>query len=200
MPSTRCDVAVYVTDCSESQQWLWEVKNYNWEHVINATEKRWLQIVWPLQTLSIITPNVLKLLAGMFRDYCCQLSQLLANWTTKLDCYVRTGNHLHQLCPIWLNKSMNADQLLTSEYGYVPRRLHMSVLGIQWSWFLFVAGILRIHGATRGWSVLALSGDQQIAHGLKPGRFNWCVVSAHGDGRYLVVRQSQLGVISMWFA
>jgi len=31
---------------------------------------------------------------------------------------------------------------------------------------LFVAGILRIHGAT-GWTVWALSGDQQIQHVFK---------------------------------
>jgi len=41
------------------------------------------------------------------------------------------------------------------------------VFGMQWRWFYFVAGILRIYGATGGWTVWALSGDQRIAHVLK---------------------------------
>jgi len=31
-------------------------------------------------------------------------------------------------------------------------------------------------------------------------RFNWCVISPCGNGHCLVVRQSELGVTSMWFA
>ena len=42
------------------------------------------------------------------------------------------------------------------------------VLGMQRRW-LFVAGILRIYGATR-WSVWALSGDLRIPHVLKAQR------------------------------
>jgi hypothetical protein len=37
--------------------------------------------------------------------------------------------------------------------------------GLKWR-CLFVAGILRIHGAT-GWTVWALSGDQRIPHVFK---------------------------------
>jgi hypothetical protein len=34
------------------------------------------------------------------------------------------------------------------------------------------AGILRIHGASGGWTVWVLSGDQQIEHVSKLWRFN----------------------------
>jgi len=66
--------------------------------------------------------------------------------------------------------------------------------------FLFVAGILRMHGATGGSTVSALRWPADSACILGAWRFNWCVVSPRGNGQYLVVRQSQLGVTSMWFA
>jgi hypothetical protein len=43
------------------------------------------QIVWQLRIRSIITPKVLKWLAGTIRDYHCQLSPLAPDWTTESD-------------------------------------------------------------------------------------------------------------------
>ena len=60
---------------------------------------------------------------------------------------------------------------------------------MQWRSF-FVAGILRIHGAT-GWTVWALSGDQWIQHVFKVegGSIDMSYPHMGMDG-YLVVRQS----------
>ena len=55
-----------------------------------------------------------------------------------------------------------------SEHGYVPIRWHTKrVLRDAAEMILFVAGILRIHGTTGGWTVCALSGDRRIQHVLK---------------------------------
>jgi hypothetical protein len=54
---------------------------------------------------------------------------------------------------------------------------------------LFVAGILRIHGATGGWTVWALSGDQRIPHVFKAQRGSIELSYPHmGMDGYLVVR------------
>jgi hypothetical protein len=56
----------------------------------------------------------------------------------------------------------------------VPIRWHTKrVFRIAMEMNLFVAGILRIHGATGGWTAWALSGDQRIPHVFKSAkRFN----------------------------
>ena len=62
----------------------------------------------------------------------------------------------------------------------------------------FVAGIRRIHGATGGWTVWALSGDQRIPYVFYACGDSIDVSYPHvGMDGYLVVRQSQLGVTSM---
>ena len=45
---------------------------------------------------------------------------------------------------------------------------------------------------------LRRTADSACIYGMR--RFNSCVVSPRGNGQYLVVRQSQLGVTSMEFA
>jgi hypothetical protein len=71
-------------------------------------------------------------------------------------------------------KQVNESRSPTSEYGYVPiQRNTKRVLRIAMEMNLFVAGILRIHGATGGWTASALSGDQRIPHVFKRAkRFN----------------------------
>jgi hypothetical protein len=64
---------------------------------------------------------------------------------------------------------------------------------------LVVAGILRIHGAT-GWTVWALSGDQQIQHAFTAQRGSIDMLYHHvGMDGYLVVSQSQSGEARMLF-
>jgi len=54
------------------------------------------------------------------------------------------------------------------EHGYVPIQWHTNKVSRDAAEMIsFVAGILRIHGTTGGWTVWALSGDRQIQHVLK---------------------------------
>jgi len=149
--------------------------------------------VWQLRKGSIITPKVLKWLADTIRDYHWQLSP---DWTTESD-------HSEEREPtaptlFYFVKQVNESGSIANEkirmcpYDGIQR----GFLGIQWR-CLFVAGILRIHGAT-GWTVWALSGDQRIQHIFKAQRGSIDVSYPHvGMDGYLVVRQSQLGVTSM---
>jgi len=76
------------------------------------------QIVWQLRKGSITTPNVLKWLAGMFRDYHCQLSQSTPDWTTESDLVRRERE---PSAPTLFNFIKHTP---TSEHGYVPIRWH----------------------------------------------------------------------------
>jgi len=118
------------------------------------------QIVWQLQMGSIITPKVLKWLAGTIRDNHRQLSQSAPDWTTEFDRCEERQSHLCQLYSISSNIRQRANTVMRPYDG-----IRTWFLWLQW-WCLFVAGILWIHGAT-GWTVWALSGDQRIQHVFK---------------------------------
>jgi len=79
----------------------------------------------------------------------------------------------------------------------------------NWSWdgFYFVVRILKIHGATRGWTTWELSGDQWLPHVFKAKRgwidvsipmWEWMVTSLSDcftsvwQEHHFVIRQSQL--------
>ena len=169
-------------------------------------------IVWLLRKRSLITPEYSKVASR----YNAWLPLSIITVSTWLD--DRIGSlwgqcHRRQLYSISSTsppKLINRQPANTDMYPYDGIR--RGFLGLLWR-FVFVAGILRIHGATGGWTGWALSGDQRIQHVFKVWRFNWGVVSPCGNGHYFVVRQSQLGearslfgcqsqsgVTSMWFA
>jgi len=60
----------------------------------------------------------------------------------------------------------------------------------------FVAGILRMHGAT-GWTVWALSGDQRIQHVFRAQRDSIDVSFPHAGMDSIWLSESQLGVTSI---
>lgn len=71
----------------------------------------------------------------------------------------------------------------------LPIRWHSKwFLGLL-SWFVFVTGIVRIHGATTGWTMWALTGPKQIQHGPEAWRFNRYVGSPCGNRHDVIVRQ-----------
>ena len=125
------------------------------------------QIVWQLPMGSIITPRVLKWLAGTIRDYYCQLSPLAPDWTTESDrCEEREPSAPTKF---YFVKQVNengtfANKLVwicahTMAYkdGFFRNTMEMISISI-------VVGILSIHGTTGGRTVWALTRDLRIAY------------------------------------
>jgi len=115
-------------------------------------------------------------------DYYCQLLPSAPDWTTKWD-------HCEERDPsaptlFYFLKQVNESWLPMSEYGCAPYHgIRRGFLWLQW-WGLFVAGILRIHGATE-WTVWAPSGDQRIQHVFKARRGS-IDVSYPKEGIYVI--------------
>jgi len=194
--STRLDGVLYVTDDVRSllqrlrksyamiQLWI-PISFVYWLAEFKIVEQR-SQIVWQLRMGSIITPSVLKWLAGTICDYHCQLSQSAPDWTTESDPCQERESHLRQLYSI----SPNIPQRANTD---VPIGWHTKrILGLQWR-FWFVAGILGIHGATGGWTVWALSRDQRIPHVFKVQRGSLDVSIPTWEWSLFDCQQSQLG-------
>jgi len=113
--------------------------------------EQWSQIMWQLRMGSIITPRVLKWLASTIRNYYCQWPPLAPDWTPESDrCEERAicANSI-------LVRGRSQRRLIAKEQiRMCPYDgIRTGFLEIQWR-CLFVAGILRIHGATR-WTVWA---------------------------------------------
>ena len=126
---------------------------------------------------------------------------------------VRSESYLCQPLSISANKSMKADRQWPNMDA--PIQWHTQrMLGLQWR-LLFVAGILRIHGATGGWTIWALSGNQRIPLVFEKHKefqltcriptWEWtgsccCQTVSIEWGNYLVLRQSQFGVTCTRFS
>jgi len=208
LPSARIDGVIFVTDALRStssaygmiQLWLPISFVYGWSE-FRIVEQR-LQIVWQLHKGSIITP---------------EWSKVANHYESRLTLSIISFR-------IWLDDQIGS--LSEEREPSAPARFDF-VNGVNESWSIanqriwicahtmafeegfeehqgddcyFVAGILRIHGAT-GWTVWALSGDQWIQHEFQAQRGSIVVSYPHvGMDGYLVFRHPQLGVTSMWFA
>ena len=120
---------------------------------------------------------------GTIRDYHCQLSQSASDRTTESDrCEEREPSAptlFYFVKQVNESGSIANKQIQLGPYNGIQTGFWW----LQW-WWLFVARIHWIHGATGGWTIWALSGDQRIQLVLKAWRFNWCVVSPRANGRY----------------
>jgi len=146
---------------------------------------------------SILTLRLRKWLAGTICENYCQLSSLAPHSTTKSDRCEEREPSAPTL--FYLVKQVNESWSPISEFRCGPYNgIRRGFLWMQ-RWCLFVPAILRIHGATER-TVWALSGAQQIQYLFKAQRCSIDVSYPHvGMDGYLVVRQSQSGVTSMWF-
>jgi hypothetical protein len=120
-------------------------------------------VLW-LRKGSTITPNVLKWLADTIRDYHWQLSP---DWTTESDCCEEREPSEPTL--FYFVKEVNESGTIVNEQIRICAHTMAYEEGFQeynGDGCYFVAGILRIHGAT-GWTVWALSGEHGIQHLFK---------------------------------
>jgi len=106
-------------------------------------------------------------ISDTIREYRCQLSHLAPDWTTESD----RGEEWEPSTPtlFYFVKQVNESGSIANKWIWMCPYdgIRRGFLGIQWRWFYFVAWILRIHGATGGWTVWALSGDERIQHVFK---------------------------------
>jgi len=110
-------------------------------------------------------------------------------------------SHLRELYSISWNKSMDADHqwgnTVMCSYDGIRRRF----IGIQRRWLFSCSR--DSHDPLNYRRMDRLGTLRRLAPSICISRARWfnrCVVSLHGNGQYLVVRQSQFGVTSMWFA
>jgi len=164
MPPMAVPIAIpfYMTRWSPLRYWWCE------EFTAAATEVLWNDTTLNTDFLRLLMGRVQDSGAAItdrtIHDYHCHLSPFAPDWTTGSDrCEERepSGPTLFDFV-----KQVNESWSPTSEYGCAPYDgIRRGFLWLQW-WCFFVAGILRIHGAT-GWTVWALSDDQRIQHVFK---------------------------------
>jgi len=158
----------------------------------NIEEQR-SQNVWQLRLGCTITPGCSKEASR----HVLQLPLSIITFGTWLD---------NRIALLWGDSHLRQHYSIPSTYGNELIRMcpyngiWRGFLGMQCRWFYLVTEILRIHRATGGWTIWALSGDQQIQHVFKVhgGSIDVSYLHVGMDGIWL--SDSPNWVWHMWFA